>query len=287
MRVLFVIPHYFRPVGAAADGRTHGSVGRDPRPRVDALAACLAGVREVCQPRACVLSHTDRLARLLPGEPTAADVVVCTAGDNHLLGSLPPAVGGWQHHPTAADPPLLGYECHAVLRDRLGRYDYYCYLEDDIVLADPWHFRKLLWFGRQFGDARLLQPNRFEAGGHPLVDRIYVDGDLPAGVTAGFRPPADPPELSAEVLGRPVVFRTTTNPHAGCFFLSAAQMGLWAGSPHFLDRSAAFVGALESAATLGLLRTFDVFKPAAENMDFFAVRHHGTAYLGMVGAGGG
>lgn len=284
MKALFVIPHYFRPVGAAPDGRAHGSVGRDPRPRVDALAACLTAVREVAAPRACVLSHADRQARLLPGHPTA-DVVICTAGDNHLLGSLPPAVTGWTHHPTVADPPLLGYEGHAVLRDRLGQYDYYCYLEDDILLTDPWHFRKLDWFNRQFGDGRLLQPNRFEAGPHPLVDKMYVDGDLPAEATAGLRPPANPAELSADVLGRPVVFRTTTNPHAGCFFLSAAQMERWARSPYFLDRSAAFVGALESAATLGMMRTFEVVKPAGETADFFEVRHHGTAYLGMVGPG--
>ena len=284
MKALFVIPHYFRPVGAAPDGRAHGSVGRDPRPRVDALTACLTAIREVAGPRACVLSHTDRQARRLAGG-VAADVVVCTAGDNHLLGSLDPSVGGWSHRATGADPPLLGYEGHAVLRDRLGGYDYYCYLEDDIVLSDPWLFRKLDWFRGQFGDARLLQPNRFETGPHPLVDKMYVDGDLPPEVTAGLQAPAGPPELSAEVLGRPVVFRTTTNPHAGCFFLNADQMERWAGTPYFLDRSAAFVGALESAATLGIMRTFGVYKPAAENADFFEVRHHGTAYLGMIAPG--
>lgn len=287
MKVLFAIPHYFRPTGAAPDGRAHGSVGRDPRPRVEALAACLTAVREVAAPRSCVLSHADRLAHVLPGEQVVADVVVCTTNGDHLLASLPPAIAGWAHHPTAADPPLLGYECHAVLRDRLGGYDYYCYLEDDIVLTDPWLFRKLGWFGREFGDARLLQPNRFEAGPHPLVDKMYVDGDLPAGFAAGFRPLPDPPELAAEVLGRPVVFRAPTNPHSGCFFLAAAQMERWARRPDFLDRSAAFVGALESAATLGVLRAFEVFKPGVENPDFLEVRHHGTAYLGMVGPGGG
>jgi len=156
MKVLFAIPHYFRPVGAAADGRAHGSVGHDPQPRVAALSACLTAIREICSPRVCVLSHTDRQAHMQPREPIHADVVVCTVGENHVLGSLAPTVHRWAHHPTAAAPPLLGYECHAVLRDRLGDYDYYCYLEDDIVLTDAWLFRKLAWFRGQFGDTRLL-----------------------------------------------------------------------------------------------------------------------------------
>jgi hypothetical protein len=282
VNVLFAIPHYFRPVGVAPDGRPHGAFGRDPRPRAAALTACLTAIREVCHPRVCVLSHVERQARLLPGAAVRADVVVCTAGEDHLLGSLAPAVRGWAHRPTAAAPPLLGYECHAALRDGLGRYDYYCYLEDDIVLTDPWLFHKLDWFRGQFGDTRLLQPNRFETGSHPLVDKIYIDGELPPHCSAPFQPAADPNRLSADVLGRSVVFRTTTNPHAGCFFLNAAQMERWAVAPHFLDRSVAFIGALESAATLGVMRTFEVFKPGLENPEFLEVRHQGTAYLGMI-----
>ena len=219
------------------------------------------------------------------GPPINAEVVVCTTGDDHLLGSLPAGVRGWIHRPTAADPPLLGYECHAALAAGLGSYQYFCYLEDDILLTDPWLFRKLDWFRSQFGDARLLQPNRFETGSHPHLDKIYIDGDLPPSCTAPFQPVTNPRQLSADVLGRPVVFRTTTNPHAGCFFLSAAQMARWAESPHFLDRSVAFIGALESAATLGVMRSFEVFKPGIENPDFFEVRHFGSAYLGMVTSG--
>ena len=282
MNILFAIPHYFRPVGAAPDGRTHGAFGRDPRPRVDALVACLTSIRELCQPRVCVLSHVERHARLVPSPPISAKVVICTTGADHLLDSLPAEARDWTHRPTAADPPLLGYECHAALAAGLGTYQYFCYLEDDILLTDPWLFRKLDWFRSQFGDARLLQPNRFETGSHPHVDKMYVDGDLPPSCTESFQPAANPRQLSADVLGQPVIFRTTTNPHAGCFFLNAAQMARWAESPHFLDRSAAFVGALESAATLGIMRSFEIFKPGIENPEFFEVRHFGSAYLGMI-----
>ena len=56
-----------------------------------------------------------------------------------------------------------------MLRDRLlaGDGDYFCYLEDDLILGDPWLFRKLAWFTREFGDDCLLQPNRYEPAQEP------------------------------------------------------------------------------------------------------------------------
>ena len=69
--------------------------------------------------------------------------VVCTTGDRHLLDRLMLPAGSYSHHPTGCPPALLGFECHAVLRDRLGDYDYYAYLEDDLIARDPWLFVKL------------------------------------------------------------------------------------------------------------------------------------------------
>jgi hypothetical protein len=285
MKLLFAIPHYYRPTLNAPDGRAHGSVGHQPMPRVEALTACLAGIRAVCAPKVCVLSHADRRATILePREPVHADVIVCTVRNDHVLDQVPMANRFWKTNATNAQPPLLGYECHAVLRDHLGKYDFYCYLEDDIVLSDPGFFRKIAWFGRLFGDRCVLQPNRFETGSNPRVDKIYVDGDLPPICTAEFQDLAQQPPLTAEVFGSPVVFGGTTNPHAGCFFLNAVQMDHWARTPHFLDRADSFIGALESAATLGLVRSFKVYKPGLQNANFLEVRHHGTNYLSMIGS---
>ena len=88
------------------------------------------------------------------------DVVVCTVKDMHLLGELPVPAGSFHHHLTEADPTLLGYECHAVMRERLGAYDYYCYLEDDLILHDPLFFMKLNWF------------NQVATAGRPACSRI-------------------------------------------------------------------------------------------------------------------
>jgi hypothetical protein len=287
MRILFTIPHYYRPRGQTDDGRKHGSVTRTAQIRVCALTACLTALRELFGPSQCVLQHVLKTARLIePSEPALVDVVVCTTGNDHLLGQLTVPADWWEERASSAPSLLLGYECHAVMRQRLGGYDYYCYLEDDLLLADPWLFRKLAWFGSRFGEGKLLQPNRFEAGPHAPVRKIYVDGDLPPQCTTAFQDIRVEPELAAEVVGSPVVFRRTSNPHAGCFFLSAAQMEHWARQPYFLDRAASFIGALESAATLGIMRTFQVYKPALENGDFLEIRHHGTAYLEMIRSAG-
>jgi hypothetical protein len=78
---------------------------------------------------------------------------------------------------------------------------------------------------------------------------------------------------------REVVCVRANNPHAGCFLLSAEQMEHWADQPHFLDRKARFVGPLESAATLGILRTFRIYKPSPQNANFLEIEHAGNHWI--------
>jgi hypothetical protein len=284
VRLLFSIPHYVNPeAGTAADGKAHGCVAEGLPRRVAALTACIDALHSLFHRSECFLDHVHKAARhVVPHTRYEIDVVVCTTGERHALAhlSLPPDL--YTHRPTAAAPALLGFECHALLRERLGDYDYYCYLEDDLILHDPWLFTKLAWFTGWVGEDRLLQPNRYEVGPHPLVRKMYIDGELAERVTAGWQDVGEQPELSAEVLGRRVLFRRTRNPHAGCFFLSAAQMAHWAAQPYFLDRDTRFIGPLESAASLGILRTFKVYKPALEDGDFLEIQHHGDAHLRMI-----
>jgi hypothetical protein len=280
MKILFTIPHFFEATGgAAADGRQHGSA-RDPLIRAQALSACVTSLHQLYACAPAVLVHDRKEVQpLTQVPPYQIEIVVCTAGDRHVLPMLPLPPQLYRHHRTSAPPLELGFECHAVLRDRLGAFDYYCYLEDDLILLDPWFFHKLAWFSQKGGDDKLLQPNRFEAALETTAKKMYVDGDLAPQVTADFQDISGAADLAADILGRRLFFRRTRNPHAGCFCLSARQMEHWVAQPFFLDRDKSFVSGLESAATLGIMRAFKVYKPGFENADFLEVQHFGNAYL--------
>jgi hypothetical protein len=282
MRVLFAIPHYFNP--DPAGGRRYGSLGPDPAPRIRALSDCLASIRQLFARPQCVIDIARRTTTPANhATATAADVVVCTTGGHHVLEQLRLGSGYFTHLPTNAEPRLLGFESHAVLRDRLAaNYDFYCYLEDDLLIRDPLFFLKLQWFAQQFGEEALLMPNRYEVARDRIVHKAYVDGPLRPDVTRPFQDVSERPRLEAEALGLTVTFERAANPHSGGFFLSAAQMTAWAAKPYFLDRDTRFVGPLESAATLGAMRTFRVYKPAAECAAFLELEHPGTSFISQI-----
>ena len=283
MRILAVIPHFFEPLSQAADGRAHGSVAKDPAPRVEALSSCVAAINQ----------HFDRSQSSIDigrkattpvnqGFRASVEVVVCTSGDRHLLARLDLAPSLFVHRPTDSQPMFLGFACREVLRERLGEFDYYCYLEDDLIVRDPWFFAKLSWFNAHLGDEKLLQPNRFEVARRGVVLKAYVDGDLAPHVVSQFLEPGDHPTLRSTVMGRDLAFVRPKNPHSGCYFLNARQMASWAARPDFLDRESNFIGPLESAATLGIMRAFTIYKPALENASFLEIEHYGTGFVGQI-----
>lgn len=282
MRILVVIPHYYSARAASSpDGLWHGSVAQGAATRATALTTCITALHQHYGPAQHIIDQATRVAA--PANQRTAgcvDVVICTTGEDHLLGHLTIPVGSFTHHATACPPRLLGFECHAVLRDRLGHYDYYSYMEDDLIARDPWMFVKLGWLTDRLGDEVLLQPNRYEVGPLGLVNKAYIDGDLAVEATARFQDLSVRPIATGHLLGTTVTFLRARNPHAGCFFLNARQMTAWASRPDFLDRDTSFVGPLESAATLGIMRTFRIYKAAAESAGFLEIEHHGTSFLG-------
>lgn len=278
-RALIAVPHYFDPQG----GGRHASLRPDPDARIRALTANLSslhahfGVRQVAFDIANRTAHPCNRS-----EAMELDVVVCTTKGRHLLASLPLPQGLFRHHATDADPMRLGFEVRAVLAAGLGKYDWYGFLEDDLVVSDPSFFRKLAWFSAVAGDDHLLAPNRMETDVTLVAHKGYVDGTLAPRVTAPWRDMTALPALEAKVLGAPVRFVPALNPHAGCWFVTAAQMARLAADPSYADRDESFVGPLESACTLPVLRTFKVYKPAAENASFLEVRHCGSDFLRLL-----
>lgn len=207
------------------------------------------------------------------------DIVVCTVKDHHLIPNIQKHL--FSHRVFDCDPRFLGYECHTVLAERIEKYDYYCFIEDDLEVSDPLFFVKLRWFVQNVGDDSVLQPHRYEVLDDPPVRKLYIDGRLRDPTwSSRFQDPTDRRLIEGQALGTKLRFERTDNPHSGCFFLTAAQMKRWAERPYFLDRSDCFAGPLESAATLGLMRTFRVYKPVMENAGFLELQHLDRRYLG-------
>ena len=75
----------------------------------------------------------------------------------------------------------------------------------------------------------------------------------------------------------PAALQPALNPHAGCFFLSRQQLEFWVDH-HWLDYDTSFVSPLESAATLGLAKTFSIFKPCLSTAGWFEIQHHGNNF---------
>ncbi|MHC5721727.1 MAG: calcium-binding protein, partial [Nostoc sp.] len=94
--------------------------------------------------------------------------------------------------------------------------------------------------------------------------KAYIDGDLALRVTAPFQNVQEQHELNGTILNRLITFRRPLNPHSGCYFLNVNQMAHWANQTYFIDRDTSFVGALESAATLGIMKTFRIYKTSPE-----------------------
>jgi hypothetical protein len=279
MRILLTIAHFFKPGG----GR-HASQRKDPQPRLQALTLSLSALHQLFSKSQGVIDIAQRL--MLPANQPQAndlDIVICTTQNHHLLNQLSLPYHFYSHHPTQAEPLLLGFECQAVLRDCLGQYDYYCFLEDDLILHDPWFFVKLAWFTQQAGDLSLLQPNRYEVSTHRLTCKTYIDGDLSPQLTAPFQKVQEQAQLKGSIMGQPIAFQRTLNPHSGCYFLNANQMTHWVSQPDFLDRDVSFVGPLESAATLGIMKAFRVYKTLREQASFLEIQHFGKGFLELIG----
>ena len=182
MRLLVAIPHYFDPTREAGN-RDHGSLAGDPAPRSEALTACILALHQLIGIPQVIIDIATRQTKPANSRLTATklDIVVCTTRGQHLLPRVPLDRDAFRHHPTNAEPRLLGFECHAALYERLGDYDYYCYLEDDLILRDPWFFAKLGWFYAHVGPGAVLLPNRYEVARTGVSRKAYLDGDLCAG----------------------------------------------------------------------------------------------------------
>lgn len=279
MRILVAMVHYF----SGEEKPLHSSTNekrRDERSR--AVAAVIHAYRGLYGSVA-TLDIASRSFVPSHGNDDQIDLALVTMKDCSLLDDAFCARYGINRIDCApANPRMLGFHAWELFAQLRFQYDLFVFTEDDLRPADPDFFAKLAWFNREHGGSRLLQPNRFEWNPNGPAIKTYVDGDLGNHVVDPLvqRLP-DSDTLSGDALGRRIQFRRARNPHSGFFAIDQAQLGHWMRQPHWLDRDCSFVGPLESSATLGVAKTFAIFKPFGSSAGFLELQHLDSRFSGM------
>lgn len=279
MKILIGIPHYYNQDNVE---KKHGSSSNTLRNRIFKLKQTICKLYQCFSTNHKVLNIEKRMAESAETQHDV-DIVIHTLNDHHLLNLMPELSEMVEHKIVDADPKMLGFECHKTLVSMSNEYDFYGYLEDDLWIHDPLFFEKLKWFSQSTSDNCLLLPNRFEVQEIPSYYKLYIDGNIRIGATANYRVNTAETEILLKGLGEDFKFMQTANPHSGCFFLNRVQVNLWKEHKSFADHDVSFISPLESAATLSVLKVFNIFKPMKPNLNFFEIEHAGNAFFSLLG----
>jgi hypothetical protein len=257
---------------AAVHQRFPTPLSDDPGPRVLAVVTHLTNERH--DPSVFV----DRLSATLDGlflslSRTRLELALNSLPGRHVAAALP------EHQRTRLqvfandhvdDPLFLGFEAQEAFADRIDQFDWFLFLEDDLVLSDSLLLEKLAFFNQAAPTDAVLLPHRFEVwhGRKVWIDRRsrrHPGEDMTAGrltelKIGGWR------------------FAEPTNPHAGFYALTQSQVRRWLATGRQWYKLCSFFGPLESAATGCLEECFRLYKPHPDNIDFLEIRHFGTKY---------
>jgi hypothetical protein len=198
-------------------------------------------------------------------------IVISTVADRHITAYLP----DYQisciriKEESDCDPMFVGFRAQDELVNNIDDFDWFIFIEDDIILHDSYILEKLERFSTKCGyDNAVLLPNRYELwqGTKSYIDLTILDSDR---VWNGLS--------TVEIEG--VKFAECANPHAGFYCLSKSQMKHWISSGRtWKNKDLGFGGPRECAATYSLLECFSLYKPHPSNLHFFEVKHYDTKY---------
>ena len=220
-------------------------------------------------------SRTDALRRTLDGvlETLAAaspSIVLNTMPERHVIEALPAyqrTIVEVREHPDV-DPMFVGFRAQDEFLARVEKFDWFLYLEDDMVFADGLLLEKLHFFNEGAPAHALLLPLRYEMWNGR---KTYIDRGPDVA-----KPPAWNRLTTLEIGGWR--FAEFENPHSATYCLSRAQLDRWAASGRRWYGRVTFVAPRESAATGSLAEAFSIYKPHPENANFLEVRHWDTKY---------
>lgn len=196
-------------------------------------------------------------------------IVICTMAGKHITEYLPDyQIKRVQvQEEEDCDPMLIGFKAQDKFAKRQDEFDWYLFIEDDILLHDSLFLEKLEKFNKNSGNDRaILLPNRYELweGKKSYID-LTIEKELAWNKIS-----------TVEVEG--TKFAEFSNPHSGIYCLSQSQLKSWLKTGRQWQYKSVFVGPLESAATFCLLECFSLYKPHPQNLHFLEVRHYDTKY---------
>lgn len=283
MKILAAIVHHWNPEG----GGRHASLRRDPQPRRHALQDQLLSLRRLGLGQGVIDLGAKAVINANQAIRHQLDLRVVTDGIHTVLDRLDPPYRAMVKEEVreTQSPKHLGFEAQKLLADHCDQdFDLLVYLEDDLLINDPYFFHKILWFTTQLGPDHLLLPQRTEMTFAPhAVDRLFIDGPVPEEEQRWLIPEPPPPLAIDLPVGR-VFFESPRNPHAGFFAISPAQMTIWREHSCWQDGDCSYVSPLESAATLGLTKVFRLYKPALACASWLELQHWGTAFRSLIGS---
>jgi hypothetical protein len=279
MRILLTIAHFFR----AEEGSNHSSTDAHRRDqRAAAIRSVIDAWRGHYGPVSTINVWQKRFEQMV-GVADQLDIIVLVNGDNHLLDAdYCRARGVRLYDAKLENPRMLGFTAHKLFADARNGYDVFAFSEDDLRPTGGDMIPRILAFQDDYGWRRVLFPNRFEFNPRGPALKTYIDGMLRAALLAPFEA-ALPDErfLKGRQGARPLTFQRATNPHCGFFAITAAQLTHWIAQPQFGDQDCSFISPLESAATLGILKTFPIYKPFGRDMGWLEIEHLDTRFSGM------
>lgn len=279
MKILLALAHYYR----AEQNSIHSSTSEASRKeRASAIRNVIETWRGHLGPTSVLTVHERRFDPLEPAEDQL-DIAVLLRGDDHLLDrAYCDRLDVRPIQVKTEDPRFIPFAAHTLFADNVDRYDMFIFSEDDLRPTDGNLVTKVVGFTETFGQDHLCLPNRFEWNPRGPSRKTYIDGDLrPDVMERYFRAVPGKSELRQRVPGREIVFRRAGNPHSGFFALTRDQLKTWVSRPHFLDYDCSFIRPLESAATLGILKTFPIYKSFGRDSGWLEVEHLDQRYSGL------
>jgi hypothetical protein len=168
------------------------------------------------------------------------------------------------------DPLFLGFDAQNVFAERVDDYDWFCFLEDDLILGDGILLEKLAFFNDAAPPEAVLLPHRYELwNGQKIHIDMRAKGRAGEDTTAGRLTLIEAGDWK---------FAEPANPHSGFYALTQSQVRTWLASGRHWYKLCSYYGPLESAATGSLEECFRIYKPHPDNLEFLEIRHFGTKY---------